>query len=175
MRLRKLNLYSPLERLAVNIMIAVTSFVIRDKDKAESLRQAYIQFFRYCFIGLSNTLLNYFLYVLCLKCIRAIFQEARYDYMAASLIAFSLCVFWSFFWNSRYVFRAGREQRNWLKALVKMYIAYSVTGIFLNNLLLFLYITILGISVYVGPLLSLAICLPVNFLMNKYWAFRVLN
>ena len=53
-----------------------------------------------------------------------------------------------------------------------MYLAYSVSGILINNALLYLYISVLGISVYIAPILSLIICVPVNFIMNKYWAFR---
>ena len=104
--------------------------------------------------------------------IRAVKSGLEYDYMAASFVSFSLCVFWSFFWNSRYVFQDGKENRKWAVALLKMYLAYSVSGILLNNLLLYLYISVWGISVYIAPILSLIICVPVNFIMNKYWAFR---
>ena len=92
--------------------------------------------------------------------------------MSASFVSFSLCVFWSFFWNSRYVFRDGRDKRRWAVALVKRYLAYSVSGILLNNVLLYVFISVLGISVYIALILSLVICVPVNFMLNKYWAFK---
>lgn len=172
MRFTPRYIYSFLEKIAVGLLIAIASLVTRDKAKAESLRPAFTQFFRYCFIGLSNTLLNYILYVAALNLIRAVKSGLEYDYMAASLISFSLCVFWSFFWNSRYVFQDGRENRKWVNALIKMYLAYSVSGILLNNALLYLFISALGISVYIAPILSLFVCVPVNFMLNKYWAFK---
>ena len=172
MRFTPRYIYSLLEKIAVGILIVLTAFVLRDREKAETLRPAFTQFFRYCFIGLTNTFLNYLLYVVSLNLIRAVKNGLEYDYMAASFISFSLCVFWSFFWNSRYVFKEGRESRKWAVALTKMYFAYSVSGILLNNALLYLYISVLGISVYIAPILSLIICVPVNFIMNKYWAFK---
>ena len=172
MRFTPRYIYSFLEKIAVGVFVALAAFVLRDREKAESLRKGFTQFFRYSFIGLSNTLLNYILYVASLNIIRAVKSGLTYDYMAASFISFSLCVFWSFFWNSRYVFQDGKENRKWAVALLKMYLAYSVSGILLNNLLLYLYISVWGISVYIAPRLSLIICVPVNFIMNKYWAFR---
>ena len=172
MRFTPRYIYSFLEKLAVGFLVSAVSLAARDRTKAESLRPALTQFFRYCFIGLTNTFLNYFLYVVSLNLIRAAKSGMEYDYMAASIVSFSLCVFWSFFWNSRYVFQDGRENRKWAVALLKMYLAYSVSGILLNNLLLYLYISVLGISVYIAPILSLLICVPVNFVMNKYWAFK---
>ncbi len=172
MRFTPRYIYSFLEKLAVGFLVSAVSLAARDRTKAESLRPAFTQFFRYCFIGLSNTLLNYVLYVTCLNLIRAVKSGLEYDYMAASIVSFSLCVFWSFFWNSRYVFQDGRENRKWINALIKMYLAYSVSGILLNNALLYLFISVIGISVYIAPILSLFVCVPVNFMLNKYWAFK---
>ena len=97
MRFTPLYIYSFLEKIAVGFLIAIASAVTPDKDRAESLRPAFTQFFRYCFIGLSNTLLNYLLYVAGLNIIRAVKSGLEYDRMAASFISFSLYVFWSFF------------------------------------------------------------------------------
>ena len=122
MRFTPRYIYSSfLEKIAVGFLIAIASAVTRDKDRAESLRPAFTQFFRYCFIGLSNTLLNYVLYVTCLNLIWAVKIGLEYDYMAASIVSFSLCVFWSFFWNSRYVFHDGLESRKWAEVLLRMY------------------------------------------------------
>ena len=172
MRFTPRYIYFFLEKSVVGILVALTAIALRNREKAESLRYGLTQFIRYCFIGLSNTLLNYLFYVACLNIIRAVKSGLEYDYMAASFVSFSLCVFWSFFWNSRYVFRDGRDKRRWAVALVKRYLAYSVSGILLNNVLLYVFISVLGISVYIAPILSLVICVPVNFMLNKYWAFK---
>lgn len=73
-----------------------------------------------------------------------------------------------FFRNSRYVFQEWRENRKWFIAPMKMYLAHTVSVILLNNALLCLYITILGISVYIAPVLLLILCVPVISVMNRY-------
>ena len=62
MRFTPRYIYSFLEKIAVGVFVALAAFVLRDREKAESLRKGFTQFFRYSFIGLSNTLLNYILY-----------------------------------------------------------------------------------------------------------------
>lgn len=171
MRFTPRYLYSFLEKNAVKVLLGFVFLATRDRVKTDSMRQSITQFFRFCFIGLSNTLVNYLLYVACLSGIR-VFGRLEYDYIVASIVAFSLSVLWSFFWNSRYVFEEGQESRKWVIALVKMYLAYSVSGILVNNLLLYIAVSVLGISVYMAPILSLFICVPVNFVLNKYWAFK---
>lgn len=81
MRFTPRYIYSFLEKIAVSFLVALTALVLRDKAKAESLKKAFTQFFRYCFIGLSNTLLNYLLYVTCLNLIRAVKSGLPYDYI----------------------------------------------------------------------------------------------
>ena len=83
-----------------------------------------------------------------------------------------LCVFWSFYRNSRYVLRNGRENRKWTEALLRMYLAYQVSWIVLDNVLLCLRISVLWISEYIALVLPLIVCVPVNCVMNRYRAFR---
>ena len=46
------------------------------------------------------------------------------------------------------------------------------TGIILANVLSFVWINILGISKYIAPLINLIVSVPVNFFMNKLWAYK---
>lgn len=71
MRFTPRYIYSFLEKIAVGILVALTSMVTRDREKAESLRPA-VQFSRYCFIWLSDILINCLLYVICLSLILAV-------------------------------------------------------------------------------------------------------
>ena len=97
----------------------------------------------------------------------------RYDYILGNTIAFLLSVLWSFYWNSRYVFglEEGEKRSPW-KALLKTYISYGFTGIILSNILSYVWIRVFGISKYLAPLINLVVSIPVNFLMNKLWAFK---
>ena len=97
----------------------------------------------------------------------------KYDYIVANLVSFFLSVLWSFYWNNKYVFTVeeGRK-RNIFKALVKTYISYGFSGILLTNVLSILWIDLLGIPKEIAPILNLSISVPLNFIINKFWAFR---
>ena len=56
--------------------------------------------------------------------------------------------------------------------MIKTYISYAFTGLILQNLLLFLFIDIFHISKYLAPFLGLVITIPLNFILNKKWAFQ---
>lgn len=130
-----------------------------------------IQFIRFCIVGLSNTLLSYGLNVLILMLLASF--DWKWDYVAGNIIAFVLSVLWSFYWNNRFVFHSEeREKRNIWKTLIRTYLAYGFTGILLNNLLSWIWISVIGISKYIAPLMNLVISVPLNFLINKFWAFR---
>ena len=58
------------------------------------------------------------------------------------------------------------------KALLKTYMAYGFTGIILNNILSFIWIDKVGISKFIAPLINLIVSVPLNFIINKLWAFK---
>ena len=132
-----------------------------------------IQFIKFGIVGLSNTLLGYVIYVVTLRILRAaqVFPEA--DIFLAQLVMFLLSVLWAFYWNNRMVFRAKEgEKRDWLPALLKTYVSYAFTSLFLSEALLALWVKVLGISAYIAPLINLLITVPLYFVLQKYWAFR---
>ena len=89
------------------------------------------------------------------------------------MIQFVLSVLWSFYWNNKKVFvlQEGEKRSMW-QALLKTYISYSFTGLFLNSALLVLWIRVLGISEFIAPIINLLVSVPLNFIINKFWAFR---
>lgn len=137
------------------------------EQKAENLTQ----FIMFGIVGVSNTVISYLLNILILVLLRPL--ELSWDYMAGNTVAFVLSVLWSFYWNNRLVFVQGEgRQRNLWKALLKAYAAYGLTGILLNNILSWLWITVFHISKYVAPLINLIISVPLNFIINKLWTFN---
>jgi len=135
---------------------------VNDKKKIKS---SVIQFIKFGIVGLSNTIISYLIY--------ALLVYLGFHYLIASILAFFLSVLNSFFWNSRYVFKKDNgAKRSVLQALIKTFISYAFTGLLLQNIFLFIFIDILHISKYIAPLISLVVTVPLNFIMNKYWAFR---
>lgn len=122
---------------------------------------------------MSNTAVSYILYVIFLFVFlrSGIFPTSRY--LVAQGIAFVISVVWSFYWNNRIVFTLqDGEKRSILKTFVKTFVSYSFTGLILNSALLILWVRILHISEFVAPIINLLVSVPLNFLINKFWAFK---
>lgn len=130
-----------------------------------------IQFIKFGIVGVSNTLIGYFINVLVLYLLHP--YNVRYDYFVGNVVSFVLSVLWSFYWNNRFVFKLNEDQsRSILKSLLKSYIAYGFTGIVLNNALSWIWVEVIYISKYIAPLINLLISVPLNYILNKLWAFR---
>lgn len=134
-------------------------------------KESFIQFIKFGIVGLSNTIIAYVLNILTLLILRPF--VLNWDYVIANIVAFVLSVLWSFYWNNKYVFTVKEgEKRSTLHTLLKTYASYGFTGIVLNNALSYVWINLLFISKYIAPLINLIVSVPVNFVMNKMWAFR---
>lgn len=132
-----------------------------------------MQFIKFGIVGVSNTLIGYLIYVVSLNVFKLLGMFIGKEYFFAQIIMFLLSVLWSFYWNNKAVFKKEEgEKRNWVWALLKTYATYAFTSIFLSELLLFIEIEKLGWNDTVSPLLNLLITVPINFLIQKFWAFR---
>ncbi len=129
-----------------------------------------MQFIKFSVIGASNAVVAYVLYVVFLMLFEFFGILGGVDYLVSQYLSFFLSVIWSYYWNNRYVFDNGG--RAWYIKLAKMMMVYSVTGIFLSTALLYLMVDVWGWSKLVAPIINIMIGLPINFLLNKYWAFR---
>ncbi len=131
----------------------------------------FIQFVKFAMVGFSNVIVSYGVYLIFF----ALFQIAgilpNADYLIAQLIGYVLSIFWSFYWNRKYVFANTQDNAPWYQALIKSFIAYSFTGVFLNSVLSFVWVEMVGIPKVIAPVINLVINVPVNFVMNKFWAF----
>ncbi len=143
------------------------------KEPSDHMVNAFMQFVKFGIVGVSNTILSYVIYVVSLLQFRGLGIFANTDYFAANILAFVLSVLWSFYWNNKMVFKLeDGEERSVLKALLKTYISYSFTGLFLNSVLLVLWVKVLHISEFLAPIINLLISVPLNFIINKFWAFK---
>ena len=122
-----------------------------------------VQFVKFGFVGVLNNLISYVIYLILIK--------SGMHYTPANIIGFSVSVLNSYFWNNKYVF-TSEGKRVWWKSLLKTYISYATTGIILGNILLGLWIEVCGISKNIAPLINLVVTIPINFLINKFCAYR---
>lgn len=141
-------------------------------DLSEKKLEGILQFFKFGIVGLSNTVISYVIYVIALLVFQTVSVSENIDYLAAQVIAFILSVLWSFYWNNKYVFDDGGRERNIVQALLKTYISYAFTGLFLNSILAVLWVQVFDINKMFAPIINLLISVPINFVMNKFWAFK---
>ena len=130
-----------------------------------SLLESIIQFVTFGIVGLSNTFISYVVYI--------VLVAANFHYLLASIMGFLISVVNAFYWNEKYVFKAeNKAQRVWWKVFLKTFLSYAGTGLILNNILLVVWVDWFEISKVIAPIINLLITVPLNFVMNKYWAFR---
>ncbi len=139
------------------------------EDKGRRLTEAqwkaFWQFVQFGIVGLSNTAISYVVYLLGIS--------LGLHYLAASVVGFVVSVQNAFYWNNKYVFqRKEEETRVWWKAWMKTFLSYASTGLVLANILLVLWVDMLHLPKALGPMLNLLVTVPLNFILNKLWAFR---
>lgn len=147
------------------------------------------QFIKFALVGVSNTLISEGVY--------AVLVFFRVHYLLAYFFGFVLSVLNAYYWSNRYVFKEDetKEKRIWWQVLLKTYIAYF-WGYLVSSALLVLWIDIVKISRWTGGIgawclergldgfdgtfwgnilaaaINLVITVPMNYLLNKYWAYR---
>ena len=135
------------------------------KSTDTTIKGIAIQFIKFGVVGISNTLINLAVYYLCVYLFLM-------HYQLANLLGFLVSVINAYFWNSRYVFKVGRQKwAQHVKTYLKTVAAYGGTYL-LSIGLLFVWINLLSISEAIAPLLNVIITTPLNFLVNKLWSFR---
>lgn len=150
-KIAKLILFTPLKKLGINI--------------SEEQWNNFIQFVKFGIVGLSNTFISYIVYLIGLL--------IGMHYLVGSVLGFVVSVLNSFYWNNKYVFKEnGGEKRSLLKTLIKTFMAYALTGLVLANILLVIWVDVLHIPKVIGPGINLLITIPLNFIINKLWAFK---
>ena len=157
-----------------------------------------IQFIKFGLVGVSNTLVNYVVYL--------IFISLGFGIVVSNTFGFLISVLNAYFWGSRFVFKEDKtkEKRVWWKVLLKTYASYAL-GFVLNTFLLILWVEILNIGKYFGfvgeiigwasgfitflpesltaeeiseiiaPIINIFVTVPINFVINKFWAYRQKN
>jgi putative flippase GtrA len=148
-------------------------FGLVHKELKDEAFAAFMQFVKFGLVGVTNTFVCYAINILSLFGLQKAGLFPRYDYLIAQFIAFVLSVAWSFYWNNKLVFVEKEDgHRVWWKTLIKTYIAYSFTGVFLNSFLLWIWVEVLNISKVIAPLINIVFNVPLNFVINKYWAYK---
>lgn len=139
-------------------------FAIFGKELDENKKHIYLQFIGFCFVGVTNFIVNYLVYAFCLKII-------GFNVYVSAIFSFIVSVLNAYLLNNQLVFNREKEH-HWIRNLLRTYISYGFTGLFLTEILLYIEVDILKINPLLAPVINLIITTPINFLLNKYWAFE---
>lgn len=123
-----------------------------------------IQLVKFALVGFSNAIVLLIVYNICLK--------LGLNYQLAYVIGFVISVLNAYFWNNRYVFKNSTV--TFLKKIIKVYASYIATYL-LSAFLLYVWTKLAGVPEEIAPLINIVITTPINFVLNKLWAFRNRN
>ena len=124
------------------------------------------QFIMYAMVGLSNTIVSYVFFEIFYKAVGLSLEVSNF-------LGFSISVVNACYWSNKYVFKAEEGvQRVWWKTFIKTYISYALFGLIIHTALLKLFVEVWGVSAFVAPIILLFIITPLNFIANKFWAYK---
>ena len=133
---------------------------IKDSLKNQHSDKALIQFLKFCVVGLSNTVISLAVYYIIL------YFGAHY--VIESILSFIISFLNAYYLNYKYVFNTKSDI---LKSLIKTYTSYGFSYV-LSTTLLIILVEYYNISELLAPILVLVITVPLNFILNKFWAFK---
>ena len=120
----------------------------------------FIQFIKFGLVGVSNTAVGFGVYYLLYYC--------GVHYLIANIVSWLVSVFNAFYWNNKYVFQSGS---NWWITLFRTYVSYGASLV-VSTLIMYALVEFLHVSPVIAPVICLLITVPLNFLLNKFWAFK---
>lgn len=124
-----------------------------------------LQFFKFSIVGLSNTFVSLAIYY--------IFLWVNKDfYLIGNIVGWTISVINAFYWNNKYVFENSLNGfLQTIRKIGKTYLSYGATFV-LSTILLYFEVDLWRWSSVISPVINLLITIPLNFLLNKFWAFH---
>ena len=143
-----------------------------EKIRAHRLYAPLMQFVRFGLVGVSNTAISYAVEMLGYY---VVFAGSSTDegvkVVLVSAVSFIVSTVNSYYWNNRFVFNAGRKPfSRHLLAYLRMAACYAVTGLLIAPYLK-LWLMRLGLPFWAASISTLLVTIPLNFVLNKFWAF----
>ena len=139
----------------------------------KSVKSLSLQFLKFGLVGIFNTIIStvttYGLLIIFNK-LNFFFKSLDVQVIISSFLGFSVSFINSYYWNSRLVFKMS-SNKFFSKSFIKSYFCYFLTWIISYVITAFL-ATVLYLPKFWIPLFTLLFTVPLNFLANKFWAFR---
>ena len=121
------------------------------------------QFVKFGLVGVSNTLISLAVYY------AVVLLLGVEHYILANTLGFVISVINAYIWNSKFVFQKKDCKHG--KSFVKVFVSYGSTFL-LGTGFLFVLVHYWNVSEMIAPIINLLLTIPLNFLLNKFWAFK---
>ncbi len=132
--------------------------------KSKKIYGLFVQFVKFGLVGVCNTIVMLSIYYLVLW-INSDF------FIVGNILGYMCGILCSYLLNSKFVFKAKDDKKHRRTSIIKVYVSYGIT-LLLQTLLLYAMVNFLFISEQIAPIINICITTPINFLLNKLWAFR---
>lgn len=120
-----------------------------------------INIIKFSIVGVSNTLLNFVIFIL--------LNNIGINYILTSIIAYSISIINSYFWNSRLVFKYDNKNK---KSILIKFIILNLIGLSINAVLMATLVGVLAIKKIVAMFIVSLLVMCINYILNKIWVFK---
>ena len=120
-----------------------------------------INIIKFSIVGVWNTLLNFVFFIL--------LNNIGINYILASIIAYSISIINSYFWNSRLVFKYDNKNK---KSILIKFIILNLIGLSINAVLMATLVGVLAIKKIVAMFIVSLLVMCINYILNKIWVFK---
>ena len=130
-----------------------------------------IQFAKFGIVGTSSTIITLVIDNFCYYVVFSAIDNEPLRGWISTLIAFVISVTNSYYWNNKFVFSQGKKTaKQHIYTYLKTFISYGLTGIVINGFIKHLLIG--KIDYFLLSFGVIAINVPLNYVLNKFWAFK---
>ncbi|HEX6713614.1 MAG TPA: GtrA family protein [Thermoleophilaceae bacterium] len=123
----------------------------------------WVQLGKFLLVGLSGYVVNLAIFTFALKVLTV-------HHIVAATIAFAVAVMNNFWWNRHWTFGAREGHAGFQAA---RFFTVSVTAFVLQVAILEVLVTSADMRKVLAQAISLVLAMPVNFVGNKLWSFRL--
>lgn len=123
-------------------------------------------FFRYCTVGVTNTILDFTTYTVLTRG----WSFWHTHYLWANALSFTISVTWGFFWHKHWSFR--ERFGGHIVQYVKFWMVTAI-GLAVAQMTLFTSVHVFGLPDLFGKVLAGPLVVAWNFTAHRFWTFRV--
>jgi putative flippase GtrA len=123
----------------------------------------WVQLMKFCAVGASGYVVNLTVFALCVEVLDL-------HHLIAATLAFVVAVTNNFWWNRHWTFRARGGHAGFQAA---RFFTVSVAAFLFAALVLELLVSVAGVPDVAAQAISIVVAMPLNFIGNKMWSFRI--